>query len=927
MEYLEDMLVLQDEFLSRWTYENVQNMSLEDYTSVGNTDTFTYWLESKTTDVISIWGGSSYKFGIFKRNPESEQKELRDRQCSDGEYGWYSKYGQTKEEAFSNVKSSILNIIRLSQIKEFEKIDPIDLGNAVKWKIAFLYAPKNSLLRIVKDKALYYLAKKHLGLKSKNIAEIQNKLIEQKPNDIDLNNYSIQLWKEYTAFKSNQPRKYWLYAPGENARKWDEFYDQGIMGLGWDNLGDLRDYKNKEQIRAKLQSLENTEGSKKNDTTANYDFLNNINIGDIIIAKKGKSEYLGYGVVESEYYYDVSRDEYQQCRKVNWKKKGIWEEPKKDIVLKTLTDITKYDDYVKKLIDLLGIEMSDANWKDREKEFRNWAINTVKRASSIDGYIRNSMNKKIPEELIELGERNETFVSIFQEDDISKLKQLSERLLKGDLIEFNQNTNSREPSAAINKYINFLEKQGSKDMSNTTEIYNKTSLNTILYGPPGTGKTYNTINETLKIIDPIFYNANIIDRNALKERFDELKKSGQVDFVTFHQSYGYEEFVEGIKAIPVGSKGNEDGNEMIYDVVPGIFKKISKRAKEVKSGSDKTGPTKYYLNASQLNIQATMIKEDENTYTVLSGSKIRKDESNTFNSKPLKKKVLDSIKKVEEDEWYVTEENYTFKSMSGASSIILGRQSNGFKEWKEVLDDENNLSESSNENFSEKVNYVLIIDEINRGNISKIFGELITLIEDSKRQGEEEAVEITLPYSGEKFSVPNNFYILGTMNTADRSIALMDTALRRRFEFKEMMPKAELLSDTVIKGVNIAKLLMTINKRVDYLYDRDHTIGHAYFMSLKDLDENDALSKLDDIFRNKIIPLLQEYFYDDWEKIQIVLGDHPRQNSEIQDKFIVEKLQEEESILGFDHDDIENEQFNYSINDTFTIDAYLKLSL
>lgn len=178
--------------------------------------------------------------------------------------------------------------------------------------------------------------------------------------------------------------------------------------------------------------------------------------------------------------------------------------------------------------------------------------------------------------------------------------------------------------------------------------------------------------------------------------------------------------------------------------------------------------------------------------------------------------------------------------------------------------------------------YVFIIDEINRGNISKIFGELITLIEDKKRAGAEEAMEAILPYSGESFSVPQNVYILGTMNTADRSIALMDTALRRRFDFEEMMPDSGVLKELGIETIeidgvklNIVKMLDTINERIEYLFDREHTIGHAFFVKLVDDPSLDTLSR---IFRKKVVPLLQEYFFEDYEKIQLVLGDNTKED-------------------------------------------------
>ena len=165
--------------------------------------------------------------------------------------------------------------------------------------------------------------------------------------------------------------------------------------------------------------------------------------------------------------------------------------------------------------------------------------------------------------------------------------------------------------------------------------------------------------------------------------------------------------------------------------------------------------------------------------------------------------------------------------------------------------------------------YVLIIDEINRGNTSRIFGELITLIESTKRAGQDEAMDVILPYSQERFTVPDNLYIIGTMNTADRSLALIDTALRRRFDFIEMMPEPELLADIQIDKIDIKEMLTTINDRIEALYDREHTIGHAFFMKLND---ESTLQDLAYIFKNNILPLLEEYFFEDWDKIIKVLG-------------------------------------------------------
>ncbi|MCK5678040.1 MAG: AAA family ATPase, partial [Flavobacteriaceae bacterium] len=280
----------------------------------------------------------------------------------------------------------------------------------------------------------------------------------------------------------------------------------------------------------------------------------------------------------------------------------------------------------------------------------------------------------------------------------------------------------------------------------TSSIPKMYKLNKILYGPPGTGKTYNTIDKALQIID----GEVPTNREEAKERFEVLKDAGQIEFVTFHQSYGYEEFVEGIKA-----KTTDGGIE--YVIESGLFRQLVKKAKQ-----------KYQLLDILNNIDFNDYLSVNQEFKTKHGKKFKItniDEDIYFNQgvgehRAIGKTILQLLK---DEEIMLNDEYYS-------SQVYIAR---------EIYKQLNKKEEISK-------NYILIIDEINRGNISKIFGELITLIEDSKRLGEDEAVEITLPYSGDKFGVPNNLYILGTMNTADRSIALMDTALRRRFEFEEM---------------------------------------------------------------------------------------------------------------------------------------------
>lgn len=457
---------------------------------------------------------------------------------------------------------------------------------------------------------------------------------------------------------------------------------------------------------------------------------------------------------------------------------------------------------------------------------------------------------------------------------------------------------------------------------------NNPSLNQILYGPPGTGKTYNSVIKALEIIQPEVIKQFKADgekyetyKDKLLPKYNELKEAGQIEFVMFHQSYGYEEFVEGVKPIPVGKHGNET-EQMIYDVVDGVFKSIVKHINDAQQNKLVGNyERKFTLNASSINIQANLIQRGDSKFYLQPGSKVRKATTESFDRytyPKLRAKFLEDAKFKEMEEWFILETEYQFSSKSAASSIVLGRQSNGESEWKEIFE----ISNYKDKHTVNK-NYVLIIDEVNRGNISKIFGELITLIEDSKRAGNPEGMALTLPYSRDKFSVPNNLYIIGTMNTADRSIALMDTALRRRFEFVEMMPKYDRLSDNV-DGVNLQKLLEVINQRIEYLYDRDHIIGHAYFISVKKLTE------LNHAFANKIIPLLQEYFYDDWEKIRLVLADNQTDNENYQFIKSTKNSANNKLFGGKEVANIETEKIIYTINEELAkgnlpVEAFIKI--
>ena len=284
------------------------------------------------------------------------------------------------------------------------------------------------------------------------------------------------------------------------------------------------------------------------------------------------------------------------------------------------------------------------------------------------------------------------------------------------------------------------------------------SNNLLLYGPPGTGKTYNTVNYAVAIVENRPLEDVISEGYDLNlKKYDKYTKMGRIDFMTFHQSLSYDDFIEGIRPVVT------EDNQLIYQPTPGVF--------------------------------------------------------------------------------------YKFCDMA---------------DHPQMTDVETDVG-----------NCVFIIDEINRGNISRIFGELITLLESSRRKGMPECLEVYLAQMKVKFSVPQNVYLLGTMNTADKSLTALDTALRRRFEFVEMMPDPSVLKGKRILDIDLSKLLATMNNRIELLYDREHMLGHAYFIGVKTIDD------LAQCFINKVIPLLQEYFFDDYEKMCWVLGkaSDPRQCS------------------------------------------------
>lgn len=809
-----------DSFLKRWPLESLGGITLDQYTQAGDPDCFTYgWLEKTTGDLGSIWGGSAFKFGIYSRENQSEKKDSLGKSYSE-KYAWYSKYGATAEEAFKNVHNEIIKVANAARNGDLALIDDADLGEAIKWKIAFLYQNRNtpSILPIFKSDWL----RAATGSNEKLVSTLQQ-LIMKKISGKDVLEYGHEV------LESIQKKLSTELTPADAK----QFFNQS------DRFTQVK------EPTQKIAGFESTHGRQ------------------IALALNNKNTTLHL-------------------------EDGDW----LSFVKEPLKDINQYP-------------------SDRPRN-SNLAANAPKLA------LGNAIVKIVVPTMAALIEVCNAYTnddSIITDPNITNL---------------------------------------------TSKAITMQPLNQILYGPPGTGKTYATIDEALRILDPKFLEENEKDRSKLKAKFDELSIAGLVRFVTFHQSFSYEDFVEGLRA------ATNDDKQLEYKVEPGVFKRLCDDARtqgaqigagirtnpriwkisingtgpsptltyclehgEARIGWGKTGDLLKPLEAnsyydslgsgdrgtlryfaeeivpgdillcihSSETISAVGVVTSEYRFeeTVPSGVVANYNHVRSVNW--LYHDLKLSIFPLNDDKQFVAKTVYQMDRFTWGDLLTYLEQS-GVKPAK------------TNVGTGERKPHVLIIDEINRGNISRIFGELITLIEPSKRAGADEALELTLPYSKRPFSVPSNVYLIGTMNTADRSLTGLDIALRRRFIFKEMAPNPELLDEINIDDVNIGAILRKMNERIEVLLDRDHSLGHAYFIPLK---KNNNISELQFIFRQQILPLLQEYFFEDWERIAWVLNS---QNKLGVDAFIQKASTDLASLFGSEiANNLQNSDRRWRINE------------
>jgi 5-methylcytosine-specific restriction protein B len=768
---------LWNDFIARWPIDALKAMSIEQYSQAENKDTFTYWLESKTESLGSIWGGSSFKFGIYHRGSDQAKPSGRGRIFGE-QYGWYGKYGKTPEEAFAKVRAIVVEIAIAAREGRFQDIEPLDIGPAVKWKIAFLYQPKDNpvILPIYKLEILQSLT----GGMQGSHPELSAALLEKK-GDIPFFDYAAQLW---------------------------------------------------EQGKATLEQKLTTEAAL-------------LYLQERFHALKDPVKYMAGFEAENGRQIGLVR---RGAEVALFVEPGNWPALLPGVVLKK-------------------------HYNPSEERIASLGANAPKLA------VGHPADKVMIPSLATLT----AFCDAYDETSPGAMATPDDSLVK--------------PVAQSPMAI--------------------TSMNKILYGPPGTGKTYRTAELAVELCDG---DADM-PREKLMARYEELRKDGRINFVTFHQSYGYEDFVEGLRP------ESKDG-EVSYRVRRGIFReacdaaKLRKLVKPGITGKPLQSRTVYKMSLGPVGttegkqaLQACL----ESGYVVLGwGEDI--DFSECKSAKDIEAKINEErpdLQKPDSHARYITlfkdglkEGDIVVVSQGNTAYRAIGEISGQYQfqdppvagsyhqlrtvRWLAVFESNRDVSEIFDRNFmmsalykldatglkfdvleslikedgpSTPVSHVLIIDEINRANISKVFGELITLLEPDKREGQLNSLTVTLPYSGDAFCVPSNLYVIGTMNTADRSIALLDTALRRRFEFEELQPDYSAIPATLVSGTDLRAMLKAINDRIEYLYDRDHLLGHAYFMGVTNLAD------LDTLFRRKVIPLLQEYFYEDWSKIRLVLRD------------------------------------------------------
>lgn len=773
-----------EDFQKEFPIETLSGLPLEQYTNLKRSDSFCYWVESKTYCLGSIWGGTSYKFGIYEYNKKPDNPAVV---TEDDRYAWYNKYNATtRDAAYEIVLDSIVRIAEAARNGNFKEIDKEEyaISGVYKWKIAFLYADLH-LIPIFKKEMLVDAARV-LGLEeatSKSVSELQAFIMEHKGEKDIFEYYDYLLTlinpdnntSEGADESVDRPR-YWLYAPGEDAFMWEEFYKTGTMGLGWDKIGDYRQFPDDNSLIASIEQHYGGGGSHKNDKCAITDFTKKIKIGDIIIVKHGRKKLIGRGVVTSEYFYDDSVDSFKSRRRVEWTHKGEWY-VEDTLVMKALTDITKYGDYSKQLETIMGIASDE---KDMNSNRRYWWLNAspkvwrmsewkVGEEQDYTLFNPNGNKRRIFQNFVDASVGD--VVICYETNPVKKITTIAKvsRANDGEKIWFQKTETLTDP-------VDFSVIKGIPELQQMEFLVNPN------------GSFFKLTEEEYNAIISIIRQNNDEEVESL-----DVPDYTRTDFLNevYMDEANYDELVELLKA-----KKN-----IILQGAPGVGKTFC---------------------AERL------------AYSIMGKKDARRIKTIQFH------------------------QSYSYED------FIMGYKPAGetFKLRNGVF--YNFCIEATNNPGQE---YFFIIDEINRGNLSKIFGELLMMIEKDYR-----GKEITLAYSDQGFHVPENLYIIGMMNTADRSLALIDYALRRRFSFFDMKPgfesegfKNHIKSIGSVKLEKVINLISELNANIrdDDSLGYGFEIGHSYFCGKTEAMTDSHVRR---VVKYDIIPTIQEYWFDNEKK-------------------------------------------------------------